>query len=137
MQDYLKKYEEYLTTEKNASANTLSSYMRDLRQYSDYLDRTGAADIVSADRDVIAEYLEKLTEAGKSAATVTRSVASIKSFYAYLISLGVVETNPCKNVTAVKVERKLPQILTGQEVELLLFYLPQMFHCQLGMRSQF
>lgn len=120
MQDYLKKYEEYLTTEKNASANTLSSYMRDIRQYSDYLDRTGAADIVSADRDVIAEYLEKLTEAGKSAATVTRSVASIKSFYAYLISLGVVETNPCKNVTAVKVERKLPQILTGQEVELLL-----------------
>jgi len=120
MQDYLKKYEEYLTTEKNASANTLSSYMRDLRQYSDYLDRTGAADIVNADRDVIAEYLEKLTEAGKSAATVTRSVASIKSFYAYLITLGVVETNPCKNVTAVKVERKLPQILTGQEVELLL-----------------
>ncbi len=120
MQDYLNKYEEYLKTEKNASANTLSSYMRDLRQFSEYLGRTGVNDFADADRDVIAEYLEKLTEAGKSAATVTRSVASIKSFYTYLISLGVVETNPCKNVTAVKVERKLPQILTGQEVELLL-----------------
>ncbi len=120
MQDYLNKYEEYLKTEKKASANTLSSYMRDLRQYSEYLERLGSVDITEADRDVIAEYLDKLSDAGKSAATVTRNVASIKSFYAYLITLGVVETNPCKNVTAVKVERKLPQILTGQEVELLL-----------------
>ena len=119
MQDYLKKYEEYLKTEKNASANTLSSYMRDLRQYGEHLERIGS-DIVAADRDTIAEYLDNLTSAGKSAATVTRSVASIKSFYNYLISLEVLDTNPCKNVTAVKVERKLPQILTGQEVELLL-----------------
>lgn len=120
MQDHLKKYEEYLKTEKNASANTLSSYLRDIRQFEEHLSKNGYQDWTEVTQQVISDYLEKMTENGKSAATVTRSVASIKSFFNYLISLDIVDSNPCKNVTAVKVERKLPQILTGQEVELLL-----------------
>ena len=51
---------------------------------------------------------------------MTRSVASIKSFYNCLLSRGLVESNPARNVTAAKVERKLPQILTSREVELFL-----------------
>ena len=66
------------------------------------------------------DYIRGLTRRGKSAATVTRSVASIKSFYNCLLSRGLVESNPARNVTAAKVERKLPQILTSREVELFL-----------------
>ena len=66
------------------------------------------------------EYTDALIRRGKSPATVTRSVASIKSFYTCLVSWGVVEQNPAKGVATARVERKLPQVLTGQEVELFL-----------------
>lgn len=57
---------------------------------------------------------------GKSPATVTRSTASIKSFYNYMVQTGAVRTNPAKSVVAMKVERKYPEILTNREVELFL-----------------
>ena len=57
---------------------------------------------------------------GKSAATITRSIASIKSLYTYLQMTGEVSANPAKGVAAVKVEHKFPEILTGKEVELFL-----------------
>ena len=65
-------------------------------------------------------YAAGLTRKGRSAATVTRSIASIKSFYNCMIALGIMDHNPAKGVAPAKVERKLPQILTGKEVELLL-----------------
>ena len=61
-----------------------------------------------------------MTGKGKSAATVTRSVAALKSFYHYLVLEGYLQKNPAQNIVPVKVERRLPQILTGQEVELFL-----------------
>ena len=73
-------------------------------------------DLSDAVTEDVAEYTASLTRQGKSPATVTRSVASIKSFYQYLMSQGVVAQNPAKGVTAAKVERKLPQVLTGKEV---------------------
>ena len=57
---------------------------------------------------------------GKSAATVTRSLASLKSFYSYLIAEGRVSVNPARGLAPAKVERKLPHILTSKEVELFL-----------------
>ena len=68
----------------------------------------------------MAGYFAWLTNAGKSSSTVTRSLASVKGFYSYLMSAGYVESNPAKAVHLAKVEKKLPQILTGREVELLL-----------------
>ena len=69
-------------------------------------------------KDTINEYLLHMTHSGKSPATVTRSTASIKSFYAYMAQCGAVKTNPAKSVVAMKVERKYPEILTNREVEL-------------------
>ena len=66
------------------------------------------------------DYASALTKRGKSPATVTRSVASIKSFYSCMVNKGLVDQNPAKGVSAAKVERKLPQVLTGKEVELFL-----------------
>ena len=99
MSELLDLYEEYLKTEKRASANTVSSYLRDMRQFE--------AAMSSQDT----ELEEVLTQ---------DSIASIKSFYSCLIALGIVDHNPAKGVVAAKVERKLPQILTGKEVELFL-----------------
>ncbi|MEG0755083.1 MAG: site-specific tyrosine recombinase XerD [Oscillospiraceae bacterium] len=115
----LKGYEEYLKTEKNASVNTLSSYLRDVKQFKKWLEgETLASNKVKAgDIDRYVKYLDSM---GKSAATITRSVASMKSFYNYFMAIGKVKTNPARSVAVAKVERKLPQILTSKEVELFL-----------------
>ena len=119
MSELLDLFEEYLKTEKRASANTVSSYLRDMRQFEAAMSSqdTELEEVLAQD---VERYAASLTRTGKSAATVTRSIASIKSFYSCLIALGIVDHNPAKGVVAAKVERKLPHILTSKEVELFL-----------------
>ena len=117
--DVLKDYEVFLTTEKKASANTLSSYLRDVRQFAAYLEREERAldDVTQSD---VERYVKYLVSKGKSVSTVTRAVASLKSFYAYMVHAGRLSANPARSVVPDKVQRKLPQILTSKEVELFL-----------------
>lgn len=117
--DLIEQFKSYLTTEKKSSANTVSSYVRDLTQFDRYLQNEGTA-LDQVDTSVIEGYDSWLTGKGKSAATVTRSLASLKCFYGWMVSNGRMESNPALQAKSVKVERKLPQVLTSQEVELLL-----------------
>lgn len=119
MSEFLAVYENFLKIEKQASANTVSSYLRDVHQFADAMDMRGVSltQVLASD---VEDYANSLIKRGKSPATVTRSVASIKSLYACLISKGYLDQNPAKGVTPAKVERKLPQVLTGKEVELFL-----------------
>ena len=119
MSSIISRYEEYLIQVKHASANTVSSYMRDIRQYASYLLTIGV-DVLDADRDTIEGYMHYLHDNGKSPATVSRSLASLKSLYMYALSEDEIEENPVFSIKVEKAERKLPQILTGKEVELLL-----------------
>ena len=112
----LRDFELYLRQERKVSPNTLSSYMRDVRQFSDYIPLPPEF----ADDACVIGYTRYLAEQGKSVSTVMRCVASLKCFFGFLQDRGVISDNPAKSVTPSKVERKLPQILTGQEVELLL-----------------
>lgn len=116
----LAQYEAFLRDVKKASANTLSSYLRDLRQLGTYLDAHGGADFVAADSEALSGYITHLRASGKSVATVSRAIASIKSFYIYLLDNGLVEKNPSEVLVPDKTAQKLPQILTSKEVELLL-----------------
>ena len=120
MTDYVSLYHDYLTQEKHAAANTLSSYMRDLTQFQMWLIASGSPDLRKVKKDMIGDYLMSLTRQGKSPATVTRCTASIKSFYNFMTKNGHMKVNPAKSVAAMKVERKYPQILTSREVELFL-----------------
>ena len=119
MADYIAAYHTYLVEEKHAQTNTLSSYMRDINQYNAWLVERGG-DLRKVKKESIAEYFEYLSSKGKSPATITRSTASIKSFYNFMVSSGAMKTNPAKTLTSVKVERKYPEILTSKEVELFL-----------------
>ena len=119
MLDFIKAYENYLYKVKKASNNTVSSYIRDVRQFSDWAD---ANDVGSVDATQlnIRSYLDHLKVLGKSDATISRSMASLKNFYAYLISAGFVETTPVIEIHVDRGEKKLPQILTNKEIEMLL-----------------
>ena len=116
----IEKYETYLTEVKKSSVNTLSSYLRDIRQLSDYLTSHTDCGIDTADEDILTEYITWLKGQGKSVATVSRAIASIKGFYNFLLNSNIVESNPANVLVPDKTTQKLPQILSSREVELLL-----------------
>lgn len=116
MLDLIKAYENYLSKVKLASANTISSYMRDIRQFADWL----GTEVADATQQNIGAYLQFLEQDGRSAATVSRTLASLKNFYAYLVSSGFCEKTPVTDIRVDRGEKKLPQVLTGREIEQLL-----------------
>ena len=113
-------FESYLANEKKASANTLSSYLRDIRQLGEYLEIHHDAEITSATEDQLSEYIAWLKSNGKSVATVSRCIASIKCLFSYLCLKQLADENPASKLVPDKGEHKLPQILTSREVDLLL-----------------
>ncbi|MBR4692936.1 MAG: site-specific tyrosine recombinase XerD [Oscillospiraceae bacterium] len=116
----LRDFEAYLKKEKNASSNTLSSYMRDLRQFGEWLLKTAELDLPRATDGEIAAYYRYLRTAGKSQATVTRCSATLRCYYAHLIDKRKLRENPARLVELDRQKRKLPQILSSSEVELFL-----------------
>ena len=116
----LAKYERYLTDEKKMSSNTLSSYLRDIRQFGEYLESSAETDYISAKEDELCDYIDHLRESGKSVATVSRNIASLKNFYSWLLLSGMIEKSPTGRLVPEKASHKLPEILTAKEVELLL-----------------
>ena len=119
MLDLVQAYENYLSKVKRASANTVASYMRDIRQYADWL-HLADYELLDVHQQEISQYLSELELAGKSAATVSRTLASLKNFYTYLVSSGFLVTTPVADIKVDRGEKKLPQILTGREIEQLL-----------------
>ena len=120
MLDLIKAYENYLTKVKNASANTIASYMRDIRQFSHWLNVTEGIDVIDASQLNIGGYLRHQEQEGRSGATISRCLASLKNFYLYLVSSGFLEKSPVIDIHVDRGEKKLPQILSGREIELLL-----------------
>lgn len=120
MLDLIHAYENYLTKVKKASANTTASYTRDIRQYADWLHSSAKVEIVDAQQVNIEGYLSYLERSGRSGATLSRALAGLRNFYAYLVATGFVEKTPVVSIQVDRGEKKLPQILTGREIELLL-----------------
>lgn len=117
--DYISGYEIWLAREKRAAPNTLSSYLRDVRQFGQWAggERLSLSQVNQED---VRQYAQNLEAKGKSNATVVRSVAALKSFYTYMLSIRAVPVNPAKGFTPNRVERKLPAILSNHEVDLFL-----------------
>lgn len=120
MLDLIGAYENYLTKVKQASGNTITSYMRDIRQFAGWLHEEAEAEVVDASGLHIQNFLAHLEAEGRSAATRSRALASLKNFYSYVVSAGFLPESPVKEVRVDRGEKKLPQILTGREIELLL-----------------
>ncbi len=98
----------------------MSSYLRDVSQFSDYLETNYSCDLKSAKPETVRCYMNWMQGCGKSNASVTRFLASVRSFYNYMISAGAVKNSPARGIAAAHVERKYPEILTNQEVDLFL-----------------
>lgn len=121
MLDLIHAYENHLIKVKKASGNTVSSYMRDIRQFSAWILLNEDVTVLNADQQIISSYLAHLQQQGKSNATASRALASLKNFYNYAVASGFLDSSPVtSDIHVERGEKKLPQILTGREVELLL-----------------
>lgn len=117
---HITAFQTHLVDVKHASVNTVSSYIRDVTQFAAYLETQPDLTIATVSRSDVIAYVQWLKDKGKSAATVSRAVASLKSFYAFLCERRTVKHNPVADIVTDKAVKKLPQILTSREVELLL-----------------
>ena len=110
---------EFIKDEKKLSENTLQSYQRDIVQYMQYLD-SNRLNFYKVKDEQVKDYLKHLAELNKKATTISRSLASIRAFYQFLKRNKKVKKDPTENIQAPKIEKKVPNILTSKEVELLL-----------------
>lgn len=113
-------FKTYLQNTKKCSKNTLDAYIRDVNQFILYCSQNGAKSIENVTDDYIIKYMEYLNFIGKSDATKSRVIASLHSYFNFLISQGVIDNDPTKNIKGPKTARKIPEILDAKEIMLLL-----------------
>ena len=119
MEKQIKLFLEFLENDKKLSNNTLQSYKRDIVQYQEYIDKNGL-NYLKIDHEDIDRYFENLKQMNKKTSTISRNLATIRSFYQFLIRTKKIKKDPTLGVHSPKVEKKVPSILTSKEVELLL-----------------
>lgn len=118
--NYLSGFIKHLKETKKYSDNTLEAYERDVERFIGYCSMNGKTDPNSIDESCIRKYLEYLTFLGKSEATKSRNIASVRGYYKYLISIGAAVSNPADGIKFSKASHKLPGILDSNEIILLL-----------------
>lgn len=119
MDKQIKLFLEFLQNDKKLSDNTLQSYRRDINQFEEYLEGNDL-NYLKINEEDINDYLNELKKMGKKTSTVSRNLATIRSFYQYLIRVKKVKNNPTTNIQAPKIEKRVPNVLSSEEVELLL-----------------
>ncbi len=119
MEKQIKLFLEFLENDKKLSQNTLQSYKRDIVQYKEYLDKKGL-NYTKVEVNDLDEYFDHLKSLNKKTSTISRNLATIRAFYQFLVRTKKVKIDPTIGVRSPKVEKKVPSILTSEEVELLL-----------------
>ncbi len=119
MEKQINNFLEFLQKDKKLTDNTLQSYKRDISQYENYINQNNL-DYATVDEEAIKGYLAYLQENGKKTSTVSRNLASIRSFYQYSVRVKNIKKDPTENVQSPKIEKRIPNVLSTKEVELLL-----------------
>ena len=110
----------YLTENKKASQSTVTSYQRDLKKLEHYLNAQGVDCVEEVTSDHLNRYLSFLDNQGMSISTISRNVASMKAYFHYLFSRENIQTDPTSGIKAPHIDRKMPEILSREEVVRLL-----------------
>ena len=119
MEKQIKLFLDFLKVDKKLSENTLQSYKRDVEQNEKYVEENRINYLKVTEED-IRDYMEYLREENKKQSTISRSLASIRSFYQFLIRVKKIKKDPTMAIESPKVNKRVPNILTSKEVELLL-----------------
>lgn len=121
MERVINDFIEDLSQNKALSKNTLESYGRDVRQFLQYLS-DNKIDFKNVKRTNIIAYILFLQKNGRATTSISRNIASIRAFYKVLVKNYIVSNDPVTDIEMPKIEKKMPQILTVEEVEKLLSF---------------
>ncbi len=119
MEKQIRLFLEFLQKDKKLSNNTLQSYRRDISQYYNYVENNHI-NYTKVNANNIKAYLEYLDNVGKKTSTISRNLASIRSFYQFLLRTRKVKNDPTEGIQSPKIEKKAPSVLTSKEIEILL-----------------
>ncbi len=119
MERQLKYFFDFLENDKKLSENTLQSYKRDLKQFKRFLEACELHYNRVKEED-IKDYIKELQEEGKKSSSISRCIASIRSFYQFVLKRKKIKVDPTANIKSPKIEKRVPSVLTSKEVELLL-----------------
>lgn len=120
MEQAIEQFITYLHNVKKTSANTELSYRRDLKKVFIFLRSKGLTDLVNVKEEDLGEYVDSMKEQHFATATVSRNIASMKAFFHFLSQEKLIEKDISENLKAPKIEKKMPEILTTEEVVRLL-----------------
>lgn len=120
MKEHIENYIQYLNTVKHSSVNTMASYKRDLLKLYHYLMEQKIEEPGSVSQTDLSGYIFSLEKQEMSSATISRNIASIKSFFVYLLKQGIISSDPSEQLKPPKIEKKSPETLNIEEVSLLL-----------------
>lgn len=120
VKDQIIEYLHYLNIERGLALNTRVSYERDLTQYTTFLEENQITSWQQVDRFLVVTYLQKLQTEGKSSATITRMVSSLRRFHQYLRQERITDHDPMQHIDSPKKAQKLPSTLSLEEVERLI-----------------
>ena len=118
--NYIDTYRDFLTNEQRVSANTISSYIRDITQFANHQWSGGKGAFDHVTVEDVQYYINLLQENGRSSATVSRMIASLKAFFRYMKDDGFEGPNPVAEISSITSPKKVPHILSNSEIEVLL-----------------
>lgn len=119
MEKIMTEYLNYLKNTKKSSNNTIQAYRRDLNFFFEYLNKNNM-DYLKVSYDDVQKYMEELNGEGRKAASVSRRLATLRSFYGFLLKKKLIKVIPTNKINMPKIEKKAPMVLTSDEVEILL-----------------
>lgn len=119
MEKQINNFLEFMKNDKKVSENTLQSYRRDIMQYQDYVAKNDI-NYIKINTEEVSRYLDYMKSVGKKSSTISRGLASIRAFYQYLLRSKKIKKDPTEGIQSPKIDKRVPTVLSSQEVELLL-----------------
>lgn len=129
--EFLSDYIEFIELEKGLSEHTINAYRNDIISFYDYLNANGKNDIKLTTRQDVSGYIKHLSISDTKSSSIVRKIASLKGFWKYLNACEKVKNNPILDITPPKIPKKLPKVLTLDEIETLLKENLDTFHLAL------
>jgi len=117
---YLEEFREYLQFERGVSPRTLDAYGRDLRRLVAYAKRLGHEDVERLTPTHLREFVYDLKDQGLQATSIRRTLSGVRTYFGFLIAEGHVKADPTEQVEMPKTWRRLPGVLSREDVEKIL-----------------
>ena len=128
MKQAIESYLEYLVSVKNSSPHTISNYGKDLRQFVDFLTPPGAVlpGLTAITHGIIREFVAHLHDQGLEKSSIARKLAALRSFFKYCVREGMLKESPARLVPTPKLPKRIPSILSAEEMNAFLNHLAEM-----------